>query len=113
MILKTQRRYAIFPMRVGEGGRVNPTIDPYAVRRAVDVCCLETVFTLSDLHRVTADADASDFVAMLFGAGVYMTRTMHLCALLDVQRSVRLLQSIAYQPGDGATGRRSGSRILT
>src|SRR5258708_4034989 len=73
----------------------------------------QSVFTLGDFHRMTADADICDLVAMLFGAGIYMTRALHLHALLDVQRFVRLLQSVAYQPGDGATGRRSGSRIFT
>jgi hypothetical protein len=46
----------------------------------------ENVFTLSDFHRMTADADVSDPVAMFFGGDIYMTGTLHLYALLNVQR---------------------------
>jgi hypothetical protein len=35
----------------------------------------ECVFTLSDFHRMTADADVSDLVAMFFGADIYVTGT--------------------------------------
>jgi hypothetical protein len=45
----------------------------------------QSVFTLSDFHRMTADADISDLVAMFFGAGIYMTGTLHLYALLNMQ----------------------------
>src|ERR1700722_5013119 len=73
----------------------------------------ESVFTLRDFHRMTADADIRDLVAMFFSAGINMTGAPHLYALLNVQGLRRLLQSISYQPGDGATRCRPRGRILT
>jgi hypothetical protein len=56
----------------------------------------ESVFTLSDFHRVAADADVSDLVAKFFGARINMTGTLHLYALLNVQGLNGPLQSITY-----------------
>ena len=45
----------------------------------------QSVFTPRDFHRMTADADVSDLVAILFGAGIYVTGTLRLHASLNVQ----------------------------
>jgi hypothetical protein len=73
----------------------------------------ERVFTLSDFHCMTADAAVGYLVAMFFGASVDVTWTLHLYALLNVHGLGRLLQSISYQPGYGATRCRFRGRILT
>jgi hypothetical protein len=62
---------------------------------------------------MTADADIRDLVAMFFCAGINMTGAPHLYALLNVRGLSRLLQSISYQPGDGAARCRPRGRILT
>ncbi len=59
---------------------------------------LESVFPLSHFHGVTADANISDLTAMLFGTSLYVTGTLHLYALLNMQGLAGFLQSIVYQP---------------